>query len=219
MVALLPFHAVYPSLLMSENLFLLVFLFALYFSLIREKRCWFSGMLVGVFCALAYMTKYLFLPSIPLLIGLWWLIPLIKKDLKGKSIWQKLQLPDLAAVTAGFLVIYTPWLIYAQYLGMSVGKATGLQFAGSYGKAISSAEFHFLGDATKMPNLDSLGLSAFYTCISGCCFQKKRTSHSEKNYFFSLSLRFQSATSCLQCSIHGGQATITPYPSMLSADI
>jgi|WetSurMetagenome_2_1015567.scaffolds.fasta_scaffold03941_8 hypothetical protein len=158
MVALLPFHAVYPSLLMSENLFLLVFLFALYFSLIREKRCWFSGMLVGVFCALAYMTKYLFLPSIPLLIGLWWLIPLIKQDLKGKSISQKLQLPDLAAVTAGFLVIYTPWLIYAQYIGMSVGKVMGLQFAGSYGKAISGAGFHFSGDAIKIPNLDSLGL-------------------------------------------------------------
>jgi len=158
MVALLPFHAVYPSLLMSENLFLLVFLFALYFSLIREKRCWFSGMLVGVFCALAYMTKYLFLPSIPLLIGLWWLIPLIKKDLKGKSIWQKLQLPDLAAVTAGFLVIYTPWLIYAQYIGMSVGEAMGLHFVSSYADKISSAEFHFSSAAIKMSKLNSLVL-------------------------------------------------------------
>jgi hypothetical protein len=158
MIALLPFHALYPSLLLSENLFLLVFLFALYFSLIREKRCWFSGMLVGVFCALAYMTKYLFLPSIPLLIGLWWLIPLIKKDLKGKSIWQKLQLPDLAAVTAGFLIIYTPWLLYAHYSGISIGEAMGLGLASSYGEAISGAEYHFSGVATEMPNLDSLVL-------------------------------------------------------------
>jgi hypothetical protein len=158
MVALLPFHAVYFSLLMSENLFLLVFLFALYFSLIREKRGWFSGMLVGVFCALAYMTKYLFLPSIPLLIGLWWLIPLIKKDLKGKSIWQKLNLPDLAAVTAGFLVIYTPWLIYAQHIGVSVGKAMGLHFVSSYAEKISSAEFHFSSAAIKMSKLNSLVL-------------------------------------------------------------
>lgn len=158
MVALLPFHAVYFSLLMSENLFLLVFLFALYFSLIREKRDWFSGMLVGVFCALAYMTKYLFLPSIPLLIGLWWLIPLIKKDLTGKCIWQKLQPRDLAVVTAGFLVIYTPWLIYAQHLGVSVGEAMGLQFVTSYAEKISSAEFHLASSAIKMPKLNSLVL-------------------------------------------------------------
>jgi hypothetical protein len=158
MVALLPFHAIYPSLLMSENLFLVLFLFVIYFSLIRERRGWFSGMLVGVFCALAFMSRYLFLPSIPLLIGLWWLIPLLKKDLKGKSIWQKLQLPDLAAVAAGFLVIYTPWLLYAHYSGISGGRAMGLHLAGSYGKAISSAEFNFSGAAIKRSNLDTLVL-------------------------------------------------------------
>ena len=115
-------------------------------------------MLVGVFCALAYMTKYLFLPSIPLLIGLWWLIPLIKKDLKGKSIWQKLRLPDLAAVTAGFFAIYTPWLFYAHYSGISVGEAMGLSCVSSYAENISSAEFHFSGAATEGPNFDSLVL-------------------------------------------------------------
>jgi hypothetical protein len=157
MTALLPFHAVYPSLLMSENLFLVLFLWALYFSLIREKRNWFSGAMVGALCACAYMTKYLFLPCIPLLIGLWWLIPLLKGDLKGQRLWQKLQLPALAAVMAGFLIAYFPWLLYAHYSGVSgAGEAMGLVAAVGYREAIASAEIRFSGARTNSPNLNSL---------------------------------------------------------------
>lgn len=158
MAALLPFHAVYPSLLLSENLSLSLSLSAVYLALICEKRNWLSGALVGVFSAGAYMTKYLFLPSIPLLLGLWWLIPLLNKDLEGTSIRQKLQLPALAAVTTGFLILYSPWLLYAHYSGLSVRAAMGLSLAADYSKAIAGADIRFSGARTDVPNLGSLVL-------------------------------------------------------------
>jgi hypothetical protein len=203
MAALLPFQAVYHSMLMSENLFLSIFLFTLYFSLIRERRDWFSGFLAGFFCALAYMTKYLFLPCIPLFIGLWWLIPLIRQDLKGKSFREKLQLPKLAVVIGGFLFIYTPWLLYAHYSGISAVEAMGLPYAASYQNAISGAEFSLSGVATERPNLDSLLLwatsySSYLVLVLApllgilCLYfrllfsKKEVSSFREKLFFFSL---------------------------------
>jgi hypothetical protein len=157
MVALLPFHAVFPSLVMSENLFLTLFLFAVYLSLICEERNWLFGALVGACSAMAYLTKYLFLPSIPVLIGLWWIIPLLDTDRKGRSIRQRLQLPGLAAVMTGFLALFLPWLLYAHYSGLSIVRdAMGLDVVGAYSKAFAEAEIRFSGARADIPNLESL---------------------------------------------------------------
>lgn len=159
MVALLPFHAVYPSLLISENLFLLVFLFSVYVSLIWEKRNWLAGVLVGVSSAVAYMTKYLFLPSIPFLLGLWWLTPLFNKDLKGNGIDKNLHLSALAAVTTGFLLVYSPWLFYAHYSGLTLlREAMGLENLISYVVETSRADIRISGARADVPNLESLVL-------------------------------------------------------------
>ncbi len=154
-VALLPFHVVYPSLLMSENLAISIFLFAIYFALIHNRNL-LSAAMLGVFLALSYLTKYLFLPAIPFLIVVWWLIPLLKRDLKGKSLQEKLQLSGLAAVTMGFLIMYIPWLFYAHYSGISVGKAMGLFFVRGYSANIRSAEFGFSDAGIGIPNFESL---------------------------------------------------------------
>ena len=157
LTALLPFHPVYSSLLMSENAFLLLFLSAVHLSLIREERDWLSAALVGAVAAMAYMTKYLFLPAIPFLVGLWWLRPVLTGELEGVRLRHKLQLPGLAVVTIGFLAVYAPWLLYAHYSGLSVlREAMGLDLVGAYSRAIASADLRLSGATADAPNLGSL---------------------------------------------------------------
>jgi hypothetical protein len=157
-VALLPFHAVYPSLLMSENLSISIFLFAIYFALIHNNRNLLSAAMLGAFLALSYLTKYLFLPVIPFLIVVWWLIPLLKKELKGKGLREKLQLSGLSAVTAGFLITYLPWLLYAHYSSITAGKAMGLSLISIYRTQIRNVAFGLSDAEIGVPNFRSLVL-------------------------------------------------------------
>ena len=202
--ALLPFQAVYPSMLLSENLFLPLFLFAIYFSLRNDGKGWASGMPVGVLLAFCYLTKYLFLPAIPLLLFVWWVIPLLNKDFEGKSIREKLQIKRLTAAIAGFLIAYLPWLIYAHYSGISVGNAMGLWYVDSYKKGIEKGiEIGLLTVNRASPDIGSLVLwvgayGAYLTlaiapflCIlflytTGFLFRKSGIELRERIFFFTV---------------------------------
>ncbi len=117
--ALLPVHVVYPQMIMSENLFLPLFLFAFYFAFVRPRSVRFSGCLLGAACALAYMTKYLFLPAIPILFAVWWFVDRKKKP----------QLSDVATAAASFFAVYVLWLAYAHLSGIGILNALGYRVA------------------------------------------------------------------------------------------
>jgi len=113
--ALLPFQAVFPRMLMSENLFLPLFLFAFYFALVRPRGARFSGLMLGTACALAYLTRFLFLPAVPILFALWWL-----GDRK------KTGAADAGIAIGSFAAMLIPWLAYAGLSGIGIIYALGV---------------------------------------------------------------------------------------------
>lgn len=125
LAALLPFHAVFPVILLAENLSVLVFLSAFYVALARPGGGRLSGLLLGMACALAYLTKHLFLPAIPVLFALWWLGPKFGSSSDARACLRKLRLDEIVVFLAGFFAAYGPWLAYAHFSGITVSDASG----------------------------------------------------------------------------------------------
>ncbi len=70
-VALLPFNAVYPGYLLSENLFIPLFCLAIALAIRGGRAGAWEGLLFGAVLACTHLTKYLFLPAVPLLYLAW----------------------------------------------------------------------------------------------------------------------------------------------------
>lgn len=71
LAALLPMHAIYTHLLLSENLFVPLFVLAVALALRGGKRGHIEALAFGLVLGIAHLTKYLFLPALPLLFGAW----------------------------------------------------------------------------------------------------------------------------------------------------
>jgi hypothetical protein len=69
--ALLPFNAVYPGFLLSENLFIPLFCLAIALAVRGGRAAAWEALLFGAVLAGAHLTKYLFLPAAPLLYIAW----------------------------------------------------------------------------------------------------------------------------------------------------
>lgn len=153
MTALLSFQAVYPPLIMSENAFVVIFLSAVYFSVIREERSWRAGNLAGIFLALAYMTRYLALPAIVFFFFLRPLVPLCGKETREGTYLKRTQLKDMLGVAMGYTVIFAPWLLYSHGRGAPVMDILGLS---KYVRMVRNAVIGLPSD--KGPTLSSLAL-------------------------------------------------------------
>lgn len=95
LAAFIPFHAVYPSFLLSENLFVPLFCCALALCLRGKSKSPREGMLFGVILGLTHLTKYLFLPAVPLLyLGWLWGLRHPRReqggDCHGRPPWPRL---------------------------------------------------------------------------------------------------------------------------------
>jgi hypothetical protein len=111
LAALIPFHVIYPRLLMTENLFLTLFLCSIGFVILDlgniTRR---QSLLVGAVWGATYLTRFIFLPVIPLLGVLWWFQPVI---VGNQRVWAdaKLRLSSLGWTALGVCAFAVPWYL------------------------------------------------------------------------------------------------------------
>lgn len=111
LAALIPYHVVFPRLILSENLFLPLFLLSVYTILTDTGNSAFKSAFTGVIWGATYLTRNIFLPALPVLLLLWWIRPaFINKTSIWKSYRQRLVLAIFVLV--GFLCVYVPWFLF-----------------------------------------------------------------------------------------------------------
>ena len=129
------FHIYYPRLIMSENLHVPLFSFSVLLLLSSGEGSTIKkltiNILFGVAMALGYLTKYLYLVAIPVLVLLWWIKPLFDDNPEERRITVTSRFLDFTAIVAGFSVTYFPWLMYVQYSHISLAQGFGAEFVSS----------------------------------------------------------------------------------------
>jgi 4-amino-4-deoxy-L-arabinose transferase-like glycosyltransferase len=134
LAALLPMQVVYPNILFSENLFVPLFVLAMALALRGGKRGNVEALIFGFVLGITHLTKYLFLPVLPLLFGAW-LYSQSKDmpDTKSKSLIQ--QYIPVFLVLASYGVVMGTWLIYGLASGFNLSQLLGLGISGGVTKA------------------------------------------------------------------------------------
>lgn len=125
--ASIPFHFLFPSMIMSENLFFSVFLLAIFLTLWEGegKKKYFVDVLLGVMLTVACLTRYIAMMAIPVCAFVW-----VMKQLSHKEKWR-------AIFGRGFLIVcsmvitFIPWYLnnYPKYdlkemIGFGIAKKT-----------------------------------------------------------------------------------------------
>ncbi len=138
-----PFHWAYSRVLMSENLFLPLFLVSILILIKTEQKEVEKQIglhaLLGCCMALAYLTRYLYLIAIPVIVFIWLILPLFHTELRWRFIFNRWRVRQFFAIILGFTITYLPWLIYTHVSGFSTAQAMGFEFISSV-KGFSTLE-------------------------------------------------------------------------------
>jgi hypothetical protein len=126
LACILPYHLLFPRMIMSENLYFAIFLWIVFFMLNEpksQKLSWFWNFNTGISIGLLYMTRYITLSIIPALLCAWWLInPGTTKNLFQPGIHK---LGKFCLLAAGILIGFSPWLISGLSAGIPVQQLLG----------------------------------------------------------------------------------------------
>jgi hypothetical protein len=128
LVSLIPMHVIYPHYILAENLFVPLFVLAVGIALRGGKSGMFEACIFGIVMGLTHLTKYLFLPSVPLLFLAWYLS---HRQVCNKNSQIRSQTKGILflGVTSYFLVM-SIWVIYAHVSGFSFSSMLGLDISG-----------------------------------------------------------------------------------------
>ncbi len=130
--ALWHFNAAFPRVLMSENLYVPLFLVPILILLGPDKdhngKDLTSPALFGIFMALAFLTKYIYAAAVPCLILLWWFRPSWEDIHGNREIFETRRFRRLMVILTAFAVTCIPWLIYAGYSNFSLAQALGFNY-------------------------------------------------------------------------------------------
>jgi hypothetical protein len=124
--SVLPYHLLFPRLVMSENLFFPLLLWVIFFVLHQpqNKRLilpWY--LLTGLAIGLLYMTRYITLAIIPFLLLAWWLIfPDGDRRFYAPS---RQKLVAAMVVAVGVVLGYSPWLFSGLHAGVPIRTLLG----------------------------------------------------------------------------------------------
>lgn len=127
---MIPFQWVYPSLIMSENLFLMIFAFAVLGSVKGANAGKLNAVFFGVMLALGCLTRYLMLPAVVILAVFWITMPFLTHRRAQDALSIRAILPNLLLMAFCFAVVYAPWLIYTHQLDIPLKKAMGFGISG-----------------------------------------------------------------------------------------
>ena len=146
LAALIPFHAVYPGFLLGENLFIPLFCLALALAVRGEKASTGEGALFGIVLGMAHLTKYLFLPAIPILYLVWLFAShdTRKRGTAARGVMHALSPALSYAIAIGI------WVWYALYSGFDWRQMFGFDIS-TAGRLITDASStaHELGKRTR----------------------------------------------------------------------
>ena len=125
LAAIIPFHIVYPNYILSENIFVPLFVLCFAMAMRGDKSsvvesCFFGGTL-----ALTHLTKYMFLPAVPVLFGVWVLKKAFTSDKKYKS---RIILECFLALFV-YALLMTLWVSYGKKSGASIVELFGLNIS------------------------------------------------------------------------------------------
>lgn len=125
--AVLPMQAIYPALIMSENLFVPLFVFAVALALRGGVRGNIECFVFGIVLFLAHFTKYLFLPALPLLLGIW----LISRHQTLKTVMSgniSKYYFSILAVLLTYAGLTGLWIIYGLLSGFTLRQLFGFSY-------------------------------------------------------------------------------------------
>lgn len=131
--SLLPHNVVYPSYIMSENLFLPVFMIAMAIVMHANFKLA-QAFLFGIILAALFLTRYLALPALPLLFLGWMLAPLSS----GGPRSPRLQLARATTALGGVAVMCGAWAAYCLAVGIPLLPAFGLRKIPNYVSLLQS---------------------------------------------------------------------------------
>lgn len=106
--ALIPYHIVYPGMVMSENIYMPILLLAVYTALADHKKhevMW--AILFGILIGMLHLTRHMSLAITPVLLSIW----LIKPS-NGQEYWlNKKKIIHLLIVCVSATLIFLPWIL------------------------------------------------------------------------------------------------------------
>ena len=139
LTALLPMQAIYPHYIMSENLFVPLFVLSTALALrVESKRGPWAALLFGFILGLTHLSKYLFLPAVPLLIAVW-LFAHHQEQQQQSSLTKSLLtcFLQLICILLTYSLTFGAWLYYGQVSGFALNKLLGLGHLGAKADAAS----------------------------------------------------------------------------------
>jgi hypothetical protein len=129
LVALLPLHVVYPRYILSENIFVPLFVISFAFAIRGSIGGKFESFLFGLSLGLAHLARYLFLPSLPLFICAWFMILLVRR---GESCFDNRFdiAKHICCVAAGYGLLISVWVFIGFESGFSLKELFGFGVSG-----------------------------------------------------------------------------------------
>lgn len=131
LTCLLPFHYVAARSVMSENLYYPLLLFAVYLVFTRRSRHRLArDLATGLLLAALYLTRYLTLALIPVLLAAWWLREYAGSGRLRPDTDRVLRLLSLCGV---MVAVFVPWVAVVKANGLAYRMAMGADVADSLG--------------------------------------------------------------------------------------
>ncbi len=123
--AIIPYNVVFPRLIMSENLFLPLFITAFYLTLRdKDEGTLLPNLVTGAVWGLSYLTRHIFLAVIPVLFILWWIKPKVLEEKHFSDLFHRSRFFAAVFILLGFVLVYAPWVLYS--LGNSVDPLSAI---------------------------------------------------------------------------------------------
>ena len=141
LAALLPFQAIYPNFILAENLYLPLFLIAVFLTLEGIQNSKKQAFIFGSVLAGCFLTKYIFLPMIPVFV-LFWLFTNKLDGSIGLRHFDKRDKLNVFCMMIGILTAFIPWVIFVHLSGLPLVQGFGY---GISGIKINEISFLFLG--------------------------------------------------------------------------
>lgn len=139
LTALLPFHVVYPRLVMSENLSMVLFTLAVLFVVDGIRGNKWQAFVFGIVLGLCFITKYVLLPAIPILIVFWFFGNEFGDNPVPVSIRDKIF--KVLLLFIGVVLAIIPWVFLVHQSGLPLYKAFGIGISGIDSPEISAISF------------------------------------------------------------------------------
>jgi hypothetical protein len=124
----LPYHVVFPRMVFSENLYVPLFLAGIY--LVVTERRWPvapRSVALGLILGFSQLTRHLNLVVIPVFVACY--LVFRRHDLHADARWS-ITIRHLVLTTAGFALVYAPWLLYSFTQTGDLDRAIGVGVAG-----------------------------------------------------------------------------------------